>query len=251
MFEGNLPSEILSEKDINLIVKAINYSKHQYKQWNDERNLGFENGKHLDRWNYIFANIRDFFLHKPFRTYPISRGALWQFVALYNTDTNILYIVLKEDRFKGIRGKRDNPYHYVRILNSKNCHLQSEITQQLNLFSGFQNISDESIDLDLEKMIGEIKNEVKGCVNILFNENKDGVYKISGNLANYDLEIFKTYEWSKYISADIEEIIDTKNDPVDISPKIELNIRKDKIKNKNKDLVDDKSKQEAEQKNEK
>lgn len=249
MFEASLPMEILSQKDVQSIVRAINYSKEQYEMWKNERNLGFENGKYLDRWNFIFANIRDTFIYKPFKTYPVSRGALWKFIVLYNTDTNILYLILKENTFKQIRTHRDNPYHYVRVLNSKNFNLQSEIKQQLNLFSEFETISNEYIDEDLERMISEIKNEVKGCVNILFKENNDGVYKISGNLANYDLDIFKTYDLSKYITADIDDIIDTKNDIVGSSPKIELNIRKSKIKSKKDEIVEDKIKRDGEQMN--
>ena len=95
MFEASLPMEILSQKDVQSIVRAINYSKEQYEMWKNERNLGFENGKYLDRWNFIFANIRDTFIYKPFKTYPVSRGALWKFIVLYNTDTNILYLILK------------------------------------------------------------------------------------------------------------------------------------------------------------
>jgi len=117
------------------------------------------------------------------------------------------------------------------------------------LFSGFETISNEYIDEDLERMIGEIKNDVKGCVNVLFKENNDGVYKISGNLANYDLDIFKTYDLSKYITAGIDDIIDTKNDIVSSSTKIPLNIRRDKMKSKNNEIVEDKSKKEGEQQN--
>lgn len=248
MIELNLPSEILSQKDVKLIVRSINYSKQQYNQWNDERNLGFENGKYLDRWNYIFANIRESFGRKPFITYHISRGKLWEFIVIYNIETKFMYLVLKEDTFKQIKGRKDNPYHYVRVFNSKNFELQREAVQRINLFSGFEDVSDEYINEDLERMICEIKNEVKGCINILFKENSDGVYRISGNLANYDLSIFKTYDLSKFITAGIDDIVDTKNDIATAIPKIPLNIRKDKLKSKNKDIIGDKNKQEDKQK---
>ncbi len=250
MLEGNLPNEILSGKDVKLIIKAINNSRQQYQDWNNERNLGFENGKFLDRWNYIFANIRDSF-SSPFKTYPVSRGKLWEFIVLYNTLTNILFLILKEDRFDSIKRDTNNRYHYVRVLNSQNRYLQSEIVQQLDLFGGYQDTPNQYIDEDLESMIGEIKDEVKGCVNVIFRENKDGVCKISGNIANYNLDILSTYDWSKYISAEIDEIIDTKNDYEVTTPKIELSIRKDKIKSRNTDIVDDKSKQEAKEEDKK
>jgi len=251
MFELSLPSEILSQKDVKLIIKAINYSKQQHENWNNERKLGYGNGKYLDRWNYIFDNLEKYFTYKPYITYHVSRGRFWEFAVLYNTDTNILYLVLKEDTFKQIRSNKNNPYHYVRVLNSKNFNLQDEVYQQLNLFSGFENVSNEYIEEDLERMISELKDKVKCCVNVLFKENSEGVNKISANLANYELNIFKTYDLSECITAGIDEIIDTKNDVAEGSPKIPLNIRKNKVKNKKTELVDDKSKKEDEQKNKK
>lgn len=241
MSQLSLPSEILSEKDVRLIVKSINDSKQQYENWNNERKLGYENGKYLDRWNYIFANIERAFSYKPFITYHVSRGKLWEFAVIYNTETKILYLILREDTFKLISRRKDNPYHYVRVLNSKNFKFQKEVVQKINMFTGYEPITNEYIDEDFERMINEIKNEVKGCVNILFKENITGVYKITANFANYDLEIFKTYDLSKYITADIDDISDTKINFAPVLPKIELNIRKDKLKIKKEELVEDKN----------
>lgn len=246
MLRDILPNEILSDNEVRLIIKAINDSRQQYEHWKNERNLGYENGKYQDRWNYIFANIRDYFT-SPFKAYPITRSPLWKFAILYNTDKNILFVVLREERFERLRRDNDSPHHYLRILNSQNyCH-QKEFVEQLSFFEGFQEVPNQYIDENLETMIGEIRDEVKGCVNILFKENKDGVCKISGNIANYNLDILTTFDWSNCISADIEEIIDTKNDYIAAIPKIELSIKKDKIKNQNKEIVDDKGKRKEKQ----
>lgn len=251
MSEFDLSSATLSPKEVRLLVQSINYSKQQYEQWNNERNLGYHNGKYLDRWNYIFANIEESFNYKPFITYHICRGKFWEFAIIYNTETKILYLVLREDTFKQIKSHKDQPYHYVRILNSENFEIDPQAYQKINMFSGYENLSDEYVDEDLERMISEIKNEVKCCVNILFKENSEGVYKITANLANYNLDIFKTYDLSKYITANIDDITDTKNDTGIVSHKIPLNIRKEKMKTKKEELVEDKSKQEDKHKDKK
>ncbi|MDT8717622.1 hypothetical protein IAI10_13195 [Clostridium sp. 19966] len=242
MFEGNIPDEVMTPEDIKLLIKSINDSRHQYEYWKSQQKLGYENGKHLYRWNYIFDNISKNFKKEPFKVYHVSRGALWEFAVIYNTESKILFIILKENRFDGIKNSRDNLYHYVRVLNSKNYHFQREIEQQITMFDGLQVISDETIDEDLERMISEIKDEVAGCVNILFKENVDGVYRISGNISNYELKLLKTYDWNDYISANIEEIEDTKVVDEKIPPKIELNIRQDKVKQKKRLPMDGKKK---------
>lgn len=242
MLETTLPSEILSEKDVKLIIEAINSSKDEYEYWRNEQGLGFENGKYLYRWNFIFSKLKSNFKDKPFKTYNIPRGKLWEFLVLYNTDTKILYLILKENTFNIIRNRKDNPYHYLRVLNSKNFHLQDEIKQQMSLFPEFETISNEYIEEDLDRMISAIKEEVKGCVNILFKEDHNGVYSISANLANYELDIFKSYDLSKYITVDIHDIIDTKDNIATETVSIPLNIRESKIKNNNKEIVGDKTK---------
>lgn len=241
------PSEILTKKEINLIVKSINDSKQQYNQWNAKRNLGFENGKYLDRWNYIFANLKNAFSESPFLTYHVPRGKLWEFLIIYNTDSKFMYLLMREDTFRNIRRQKDRAYHYIRVLNSKNFNLQDEKIQKINFFSGFEDISFEYLDEDLERMIKEIKDEVKGCANILYSENADGVKKISANFANYELDIFKSYDLTKYITANVDDIIDTKVDVATVQPVIPLSIRADKLKEK-KILNDETKKQENETK---
>lgn len=251
MSKVNLSSEILSQKDVKLLVQSINNSRQQYEHWNEERDIRYHNGKYLDRWNYIFDNIENAFNYKPFKTYHVSRGRFWEFAIIYNTETQILYLVFKEETFYKIKGDKNNQYHYARVLNTKNFELQPQPYQKINMFSGVEDISNEYIDEDLERMISEIKNEVKGCVNILFKENREGVYKLTANLANYNLDIFNTYDLSEYITAGIEEIIDTKIDVVSSSPKIPLNIRKDKIKSKSEEIIEDKTKKDSKENNKK
>lgn len=242
MNKSNLPEETLSKKEAELIVAAINNSKEQYKEWSNERKLGFSNGKYLDRWNYIFANIRDLFNYEPFKIFSINRGILWEFVVIYNTNTKILYLLLKEDNFKRIRDNSNNPYHYVRVLNSKNFHNEIETKIQMSMFLKAEVPLDKYIDEDLENMLLDIKDEVKGCKNILFTENKNGVIRISENTANYNLDIINSCDLTKYIIAEIENISDTQNDNVEPLPKIELKIRKNKNKDNKDEIISDKDK---------
>lgn len=244
----NKQEETLSKKEVELIVNAINHSKEQYKDMANERKLGFSNGKYLDRWNYIFANIRDSFNYEPFITFPVSRGPLWEFIFIYNTNNKILYLLLKEDTFKKIKNDRNNPRHYVRIFNSKNSNYKPKIEEQLSWLSKIEKMSYEDIDEELEKMILNIKNEAKVCKNILFTENINGVTKISENIANYDLDILNTCDLTRYIMADIDNIVDTKDNVSDSLPKIELKIRTHKIKNKRKEIISDKDKEDKKNK---
>lgn len=231
--------EVMSVDDIKAIIKNINDSKKQYKQYVESRKLKTQNGKYFSEWDNIFTNINESFSSKPFKCYQISRCSLWKFVAIYRTDINILYLILKEDRLKDIR-KENNPYHYLRIFNSKNCYLQEERPMQTTFGQEFeaQAVSDEYIDEDLEKMIGDIKDDIKCCVNILFKQNSNGVTKISANILNQNLEIIDTYDWSNFITADIEEVNDTISIDFEenIRPEIQLNIRSHKIITKDEKL---------------
>jgi len=251
MIKGNIPEEILSAKYIKLIIKAINDSKKQYKEYARLARLATSNGKYIGRWDYIFTNIRDAFLEDSFEPVTISRGPLWEFIAIYQKDMKLLYLVLREDRFREIKNDASSPYHYVRVLNSQNYHLQEEKSQQIAFFPDIQIPSYEYINEDIDRMIGEIKDDVEGCVNILFDENENGLNKITANIATYSLDIIKTYNWNKYISADIEEITDTQaDDATNTPPLIELNIRANKRKDNKEEIIDDKSSKEKKLKEE-
>lgn len=250
MFEEPIPEKVLSDKYIKLIIKSINDSRGQYEQAAKERKFPTRNGRFHDRWNFIFNNIKNSFLDKPFKCYVISRGALWEFVVVYNTDTKILYVLLKEDRFFDIKKDSNSKYHYVKVLNSSNyCFQKEKKSEQMSLLPDLNSEPDEYVYEDFQRMISSIKEEVKGCVNILFKEDKNAVTTISANIATYDLDIIKTYNWNEHISANIEEISDTNINDSNVKPQISLNIRKSKIKDYNKQKIVDEKKKENIDKN--
>lgn len=239
----------LSADDIKEIIKDISDGKKQYSKCAYREKLRYHNGRYITIWDYIFTNIENSFKDKSgFKCFSVERCALWNFAVIYKEDTNVLYLILKEKRFKELKND-NNLYHYVKIFNSKNCCLYKQRPEQINCFRelGLEEdvTNDIYIDEDLENMIGEIKDKVKNCVNILFREGKDGINRISANIATQDLEIVATQDWSEYITADIEEIIDTNNTYIEHKnielPEIPLNIRKEKIikkeENTKKDLV--------------
>jgi hypothetical protein len=236
-----IPDEVLSVRDIKLFIKGIKDADKQYKQYCKDRNLATENGRDKTIWDNIFTNVRDDFSREPFQNYTIARGRLWEFVAVYRTDIKILYIIMKEDRFKEIKGDKKSAYHYSRILNSKNNHFQDVKCEQTTLFEqDVDSPTAEYISDDLERMIGSIKDEVVGCVNILFKVNDQGVSKITGNIATYELDIIKTYNWSKYIEASIDDIADTSNDDMKNQPEIKLTLKSSKQKSSANSIVDEK-----------
>lgn len=231
----------LTIKEIETIIKDINNGKKQYFNYAIKEQLKYHNGKHTTIWDYIFTNIENSFKDRSgFKCFSVERCALWSFAVIYKEDTDVLYLILKEKRFNELRND-SNLYHYVKIFNSKNCCLYNERPEQIDCFSelGFEATTDDyNIDKDLENMLGEIKDKVKHCVNILFREGSDGITKISANIATQDLNIVATQDWSEYITADIEEISDTNNyianKEVEL-PNIPLNIRADKINRKEKE----------------
>lgn len=231
----------LTIKEIETIIKDINDGKKQYFNYAVKEQLKYHNGKHTTIWDYIFTNIENSFKDKTgFKCFSVERCALWSFAVIYKEDTDVLYLILKEKRFNELRND-SNLFHYVKIFNSKNFCLYNEIPEQTNCFSmlGLEEIdNDYNIDKDLENMIGEIKDKVKNCVNILFREGPNGINKISANIATKELNIVATQDWSEYITADIEEISDTNNyiehKEVEL-PNIPLNIRADKINRKGKE----------------
>lgn len=228
----------LSVEDIKDIIQDINNGKKQYRKFANEENMKYQNGRYTTIWDYAFTNIENSFKNKTgFTCYSIERCALWKFAAIYKEDTDILYLISKEKRFKELQ-KDNNPYHYFKIFNSKNCSLHKSRPKQISFFQNLEasEINNEYIDADLEKMIGNIKDKVRNCVNILFRENSYGICAISANVATQDLDIIATEDWSKYITADIEEINDTSSTIVEHKetklPEIPLTIKKDKMKNK-------------------
>lgn len=221
----NLPLEILKKDKIKDIIECINKAELQYKFHVIDEGFVTENGKYHEIWNYIFKNINQSFNSYPYKCYRIDRGNLWQLLAIYNEEDCILYIVMKEERFKDIQKDSDNEYHYVKVLNSINNYLQKDKYEQITFIDDIED-KESYIKDDLEKMLGDINGKVDVCVDILFSERYNRVTKISGNVCDYNLRLIKNYSWNEYIQADINEIIDTNEEYTVENPPIELPIKK-------------------------
>lgn len=259
MSNDTVPEEVLDEKSIRLIIKAINDSRSQLREHLLERSFKTNNGRYQDRWNYLFNNIEQNFKDIRFKCYVVDRGPLWSFIALYDVNSKTVYIIFKRNTFLNInRNKELN--HYAKMFNAinlRNIYPKEPIAIQESLFKDTVDLSNlrSYINQQLDDMIGEIQMEAKLCVNILFEENRDTVTSISGNIANYNLEIKKTYNWNKFISPTIEEISDTKSiieSNEDKLPPINLKIRKGKSnKDKKDDMVGEKDNKDKSDKNDK
>ncbi|MHB8036003.1 hypothetical protein CF069_19180 [Clostridium botulinum] len=234
-----IPENFLEPKNIKEIIKDINYSREQQNDDLKEKNLAFTNGKYQDRWNYIFNNIEKSFSNEPFKCCRITRSPLWTFVAIYRTDYDLLYILLKKDRFYDIKKNAKAKEHYSKILNLPNSiSFNTGIYDQISFIPDFKRPITEYIFEEFENMLPNIKDKIKGCINILFLENQEGVTEISGVMADYNLDIIKSCNWSEYISADIGNITDTASILEEDVPSIPLKIRtKGNNKDKSEELV--------------
>lgn len=217
--------ELIPEEKVKLIIKSINDAKPQYEKHVKNEGLVTQNGKYHTIWNYIFTNIENSFKEFPYKCYKISRGNLWDFIAIYDQKNQILYVVMKEKTFEKIKKSTNKDYHYVKILNTINP-VKDEKYKQTSLLPEDEDKA-EYIKNDLEEMLKHIDGKIKLCVDILYSEKENKVVSISGNVFDYDLDEIKTYSWNKYIEADINEIVDTDDNDDEIeNPNIELNLRK-------------------------
>lgn len=224
MIKNELSVELISENEVKLIIESINYSKEQYKNHVKREKLVTQNGKYHEIWNYIFTNIENSFNEFPYKSYKISRGSLWAFVAIHDHKNSILYVIMKENTFKTIKKSKDKDLHYIKILNLINPFRKKK-NKQLSLFPEDKS-KEEYIKNDLEQMLKDIDGKVKVCVDILFSEKQNKVTSISGNIFDYDLDEIKSYCWNKFITADINEITDTDDEYEVINKPIELLVRK-------------------------
>lgn len=201
-----------SVKDKKRIINILKDRKNQYEHYADESHLRFHNGRHMTVWDIIFSNMENAFENEPgFKCYAVKRCELWEFAVIYKEDINTVYLILKEKRFKELQHDPD-PSHYVKIFNSKNFNLHEERYINMSFFEdNIQGqITADYINEDLERMIGEIKDKVKHCVNILFRETPSGINRIKAVVADKNLKILAEKDWSQYINANVDEIADTK-----------------------------------------
>lgn len=227
--------QTLSDAEIYNILEAINISLPQYNDMAIKEKLITTNGKHIIRWDYIFTNIDSLFNSEYYEKPIFNRGPLWEFVAIYNKISKILYILTKEENINRII-KDNNKTHYIKILSYKNNRLDYDYQKQLSLLCS----NDEMIELllkDFKKMFLNI-DEVECCKTILFKEGYMGVTNISEAILDYDLNFIANCDLSDYIIADIGNIGDTQNyeniNIGDAEPKkeIDLPLRKEKIEKK-------------------
>ncbi|AJA42643.1 hypothetical protein OR62_05485 [Clostridium tetani] len=234
IIKSTVPENFLEPENIRKLIKNLNDSREEQNYDLNEKNHPTTNGRYHDRWNYIFKNIEQSFRDKPFKCYRISRGPLWQLVAIYRTDYDLLYILLKKDRFLEIKKDSKNKSHYSKILNLPNNNLKMETYKQTSFIPNLQLSNTEYIFEEFKKMIPDIKDKIKGCINILFTENKERLTEILAVIANCDLNIIESCNWSKYISVGVEEIIDTKSEFEENTPLIPLKI-KERVNDKTND----------------
>lgn len=220
-----LLSGLLPKERIESVLTSIRTGKLQYRYNVIEEKLPTQNGKYHQIWNYIYKNIKQNFSDFPYSCYNISRGELWEFIAIYNQEENILYILMKEERINQIKKEKNNDFHYSKVLSYINNDFQAEKREQICM-AFMDDDKEQYIKEDLERMLGDINGKVKVCVNILFSENQGKVTSISGNVLNYNLDVIKSESWDQYIKADIDEIVDTKDELNVENPPIELGVKK-------------------------
>lgn len=224
MGKNTIPLSLFPKEKVELVLKSIRDGKLQYDAHIKKENFPTQNGKYHEIWNYIFKNIEKNFNDFPYRCLKISRGKLWEFITIYDQETNILYMLMKQKRIEQIKNDDNNDFHYSKILNYMNNCLQSQKKEQLSMFPQDTD-KKEYIERDLERMLGDINGQVKLCVTMLFSEIQGKVINMSGNVFDYNLDIIKTESWDKYIKADIDEIIDTKDELDSENPPIKLGIK--------------------------
>lgn len=221
--ENEVSAKLISGEEVKLIIKSIDDAKTQYKDYVKREKLVTQNGKYHEMWNYIFTNIEKSFNEFPYKCYKISRQRLWEFIVIHDQINYVLYVIMKENNFEKIRNAKGKDLHYIKILNLINP-FKIEKSKQISLFPDDES-KEEYIKNDLDKMLKDIDGKVKVCVDVLYSEKQNKVTSISGKISDYDLDEIKSYCWNEFITADINEIIDTNDEYEVITEPIELHVR--------------------------
>lgn len=188
----------LNEEEMKSIIAAIqNGIKEDYIDFKKSNNLTTFNCGKSAKWDLIYTNLMNKLDSTKFEKIYMSRK-IWDFVAIIDKETKILYILTRKANFFKVqqgRKKRKHP-HYIDGFATLNS--QIDLGGQIDLFGLPKEFETNEIDeiLDLLKVH---RDEVSGFNVISFDEISGDLIEVTVYEVDKYLNITAEYSASEYI----------------------------------------------------
>lgn len=172
-----------------------------------QQKMATKNGKSIFVWNLINTEVKRALPKERFEVIVSKRG-VWEFVLVLDIKSGYLYSFMKGDRFETVRKnyEKNKKLHYLEVLCGINTPYLSETYEQLD-FLNVANEQAEEKDEILEKMLMQLKNEVKKHILVTFEISKDKIIAARANVVSENLQIMETEQWQQYITPSYDAMI--------------------------------------------
>lgn len=189
------------------MVDALNKGKEECEDVRQYRKLVTYSSKGLVMWDLRFKHIYNNFKDTDYLPIKLKKGPSWEFIVIYESSINVLYLITRENNFKALRSKDNKDTHYIKVLNSINGTCNHNI--QLNMFNKQNMVElDPQITGEIEEILGDFKEPIDCCKLILFKEDISGITKLTENIVDYDLNVIYSVDLSDSIVVSINQVVD-------------------------------------------
>lgn len=188
-----------------------------------------QNGRNEMLWNSMNTEVKNVLPNDRFIVLPTNRG-IWQFIIVYDTETKIIYTLMKSARFKDVRHKYEKcngKVHYLECLAELNrSYCEVEYFQTSFLEDNIDRAEEK--EKVLCKMLNDIREQAEKYILITFELEKKEIKLPQANLLSPNLDIMEVEDWRQYITLaydavlnmeEIDEVNDVNEEEFDVTLK--------------------------------
>ena len=225
----------------NIIQAVCDGNKRNIQYFGQENSLPTTNSIHMLKWDYVNRNLIEKLSSEKFVCHKVIRG-IWSFILVHDIETDSYYSLMNENNFAKIRKnfpKRVNKAraHYLDALASINFHLQPmvEPVRQGCLFDEDHELWANDVQKVLGKILPGINVEKSTHVLVGFSTRHLDTTAVCAYVLTKDLDIAAVEDWSEFIEADFDSVIDRHEVSEENDDDIPMSIR-EHILNKTDDI---------------
>lgn len=166
----------LSSKEKVYIAQSIRRAYKNCTKLYKDYNLTTNTGKPYVIWDFIYSSLNKTFRNNAKISLRIIKNGSWNQIILFNSESKVLYFIMKESRYVTIKRQGKNK-HLLAVLSNLNEHKIDKIPKKIH---------------DTLQSLPYIPDE---CILITFdydensNIDKYKAYKLKSNLQSTDLEV--------------------------------------------------------------
>jgi len=207
----------LSKNFKKYIPDRINYSLEIMLNEKNKTILGTNNRLIPTFWDTLNGEIIKYSVNDTSISVFIAKRGKWEFILIFDNNTQILYSLMKETNFKILQknvSKRLAPHYGDILARTFNKNLKDLGQVKFDAYSQSEpnTFSDDKINFAVDNILVNLnqpKSVIKNHAFILFDTAKSEIVKIRCVLINNNFDVCFEENWNNYIIANYNMVTET------------------------------------------